>query len=498
MADFGVAANKTTLSHGVKWSFGIGQMAEGIKNSSFSAFLLFYYNQVLGLPAESAGLAIAVSLIFDAVTDPMIGTISDRWRSPLGRRHPFMYASAVPLAVSLYFLFAPASFAINGGDAALFAWMLTFTVLTRGAMTLYHVPHLALGAELSEDYDERTTLVAIRQILSVSGYLIVYGLGFGVFFAPTPEFENGQLNSAAYPPFAMILALISCVTVLISGWGTRSRIPYLPKPPAEADKMRPYDILIEGIATLKNRSFRWLMVSYIIIITTFGLGVASQLYIFTFFWELARFQILTVMLMGPAGSVLGYMVSTRLFARLDKRNAMIVGGVFWMLLHALPVILFLIGIAPAKGTWAVAVMLSVIYLILGAAFAQVVVGVSTTMADIADEYELEVGRRQEGVLFAAVSFAGKCMGALGSLLAGFMLTLIAWPTGEAIKTSADIPAETILSLGIMSGPVAAMLAIPGFICLMGYKLNRAKVAEIQRQLRERTATPMPVPALTDE
>ena len=150
-------------------------------------------------------------------------------------------------------------------------------------------------------------------------------------------------------------------------------------------------------------------------------------------------------------------------------------------------ILYLIGITPAKGSWAIAATLSVIYLILGAAFAQLVVGVSTTMADIADEYELQVGRRQEGVLFAAVSFAGKCMGALGSLLAGLMLTLIAWPTGEAIKTAADVSADTVRLLGIMSGPVAAMLAIPGFACLMGYKLNRATVSDIQRQLRERTA-----------
>lgn len=475
------------LPHGVRWSFGLGQMAEGIKNSSFSAFLLFYYNQVLGLPADSAGLAIAISLIFDAVTDPMVGTISDRWRSPLGRRHPFMYASALPLAVSFYFLFAPASFATNGGDAPLFAWMLTFTILTRGAMTLYHVPHLALGAELSQDYDERTTLVAIRQILSVSGYLIVYGLGFGLFFAPTSEFQNGQLNDAAYPPFALVLAVISCITIFISGWGTRSRIPYLPKPPAATNKVRLSDIFSEAVATLKNHSFRWLMLGYIIIVTAYGLGTASQLYMFTFFWELSRFQILTVMLMGPAGSIFGYMVATRLFARLDKRNAMLLGGIGWMLLHAFPVILFLIGLTPEKGSWAVAATLSAIYLILGAAFAQLVVGVSTSMADIADEYELEVGRRQEGVLFAAVSFAGKCMGALGSLLAGLMLTLISWPTGEAIKTSADIPADTILSLGIMSGPVAAFLAIPGFLCLMQYKLNRAKVAEIQHQLRERKA-----------
>ena len=477
------APTAQTLSHSVRWSFGVGQMAEGIKNSSFSAFLLFYYNQVLGLPAESAGLAIAISLIFDAITDPMIGTVSDRWHSPLGRRHPFMYASALPLGISFYFLFSPAAFAMDGGESALFAWMLTFTVLTRGAMTLYHVPHLALGAELTEDYDERTTLVAIRQILSVSGYLVVYGLGFGYFFSPTPEFENGQLNAAAYPPFAFILAVISVVTVFWSGWGTRSRIPHLPKPAETTDTPRLSDVLRECVSTLRNRSFRWMMAGYIIIVAAYGLGTASQLYMFTFFWELSRFQIFAVILMGPLGSVFGYAFATQLFAALDKRNAMLVGGIGWMLLHALPVVLFLLGVVPEKGTWQIALTLSVIYLALGAAFAQLVVGVSSTMADIADEYELETGLRQEGVLFAAISFAGKCMGALGSLLAGLMLTLIDWPTGESIKTAADISTQTILSLGIASGPIAAVLAVPGFVCLMRYKLNRSKVAAIQMELR---------------
>ena len=470
------------LSRGVRWSFGVGQMAEGIKNSAFSAFLLFYYNQVLGLPAESAGLAIAIALVFDAVTDPLIGTLSDRWRSPLGRRHPFMYASALPLAVSFYFLFAPIPAVVDGGPDGLFLWMLAFTLLTRGAMTLYHVPHLALGAELTEDYDERTSLVAIRQLLSVSGYLIVYGLGFGLFFAPTPEYDNGQLNADAYPPFALILAVISLLTVLASGWGTRSRIPFLPQPPPDTERVRLLDVAVEAVSTLSNQSFRSIMSGYIIIVTAFGLGTASQLYMFTFFWELSRFQILAVMLTGPAGSVLGYLLATRLFTSLGKRNAMLVGGVCWMLLHALPVLLYLANLTPAKGSWSVALSLSAIYLVLGAAFAQLVVGVSTTMADIADEYELQTGRRQEGVLFAAVSFAGKCMGALGSLLAGLLLTLIDWPSGDAVKTAADIPAETILSLGVLTGPVAALLAIPGFACLLRYRLDREKVAEIQRQL----------------
>ena len=144
-------------------------MAEGVKTCSFSAFLLFYYNQVLGLSGDLAGAAIALALIFDAVTDPIAGSVSDRWRGPRGRRHPFMYASAAPLGVSFFLLFAPWVRVDEVGQSGLFAWMLLATILTRASMTLYHVPHMALGAELSEDYDERTLLVAIRHFFRCGG-----------------------------------------------------------------------------------------------------------------------------------------------------------------------------------------------------------------------------------------------------------------------------------------------------------------------------------------
>ncbi len=476
------------LSKSVKFSFGIGQMAEGIKNSSFSAFLLFYYNQVLGLSADAAGLAIAISLIFDAITDPMAGTISDRWRSPRGRRHPFMYASALPLAITFYCLFAPPGFVNSDNQSWLFAWMLAFTVLNRGAMTLYHVPHLALGAELSSDYDERTTLVAIRQFLSASGYVLVYGLGFGVFFAPTPEFENGQLNSSAYPPWALLLAVIMFVTIFWSAWGTRSRIPYLPEPKTGGERAALLDILKETVGVFRNRSFAWLISGYIIIIVAFGLTLATQLYMFTFFWELTRFQILTVFVTGPLGSLIGYVVASRLFAWLDKRNAMIAGCCAWMVLQALPVTLYLLDLMPEKGSWVLTISLTVILTLLGASIAQAIVGVNSTIADVADENDLRTGARQEGVLFGAASFAGKCTGALGSLLAGFVLTVIDWPTGESVKTAADLPEQTVLMLGLLAGPGAAFVAVPGVLCLLGYRLDREKTAEIQRRLRERVVS----------
>ena len=476
------------LSAAVKLNFGVGQVAEGVKTCSFSTFLLFYYNQVLGLSGDLAGLAIALALIFDAVTDPIAGSVSDRWRSPQGRRHPFMYASALPLGVSFLLLFAPWVRVDEVGQGGLFAWMLLATILTRASMTLYHVPHMALGAELSEDYDERTLLVAIRHFFGALGYILVYALGFGVFFASSPEFPNGQTNPAAYPPYALTLGLVMVASILLTAFGTRSRIPHLPQAQANEQRVRPLDVLREAWLAMRNPSFRWMTLGFIVIIVAFGVATATGLHMHTFFWGLNRFQILVVLVAGPVGSMLGYAVARPFFAWLDKRNAMIVGGFCWMIIYALPVLLHLAGWSPPSGSWALANLLTLLTVFAGAAIAQLIVGIGTAMADIADENELQTGRRQEGVFFGASAFAVKCSAALGSFLAGLVLTLIDWPIGAAVRTAADIPADTLLLLAVLTGPVTALAALPGLALLRGYRLNRSKLAGIQAELRAAATT----------
>ena len=145
MADPGVPP----LTIATKLSYGVGQVAEGLKNTAMATFVLFYYNQVLGLSGTLAGLALGIALVFDAVTDPIAGSVSDNWQSRLGRRHPFIFASALPLAVSFFLLFFPPA-AING-QWALFAWLTVTVIAVRAAMTLFHVPPIALGAELADD-----------------------------------------------------------------------------------------------------------------------------------------------------------------------------------------------------------------------------------------------------------------------------------------------------------------------------------------------------------
>ena len=172
-----------------KLTFGFGQYAEGLKNTAFGLFVLFYYNQVLGVSGTLCGVAMGIALVFDAITDPLAGSLSDNWRSKWGRRHPFMYVSAVPLAIAFYFLFSPPELS----ELGLFAWLLGFAILTRAAMTLYHVPHLALGAELTQDFEERTSIVAYRQAFGYLGGLTAAILAFGYFMS---DAHGGRLDAA--------------------------------------------------------------------------------------------------------------------------------------------------------------------------------------------------------------------------------------------------------------------------------------------------------------
>ena len=116
-----------SLRRSQKISYGIGQIAEGIKNNSFEFFLFFYYNQVLGLSGTLAGAAVAIALLADAISDPVAGSLSDSLHSRWGRRHPFMYASAAPLAVCFYLVFTPPA---GLGETGLFASLCAFAILT--------------------------------------------------------------------------------------------------------------------------------------------------------------------------------------------------------------------------------------------------------------------------------------------------------------------------------------------------------------------------------
>ena len=459
--------------------FSFGQLAEGLMNSAFAILLFFYFNQVLGLSGTLCGLALLIATSIDAITDPVMGTISDNWRSSLGRRHPFMYASALPLAISFYFLFAPA---FDSGNA-LFVWLTGFAILTRMSMTLFHVPHMAFGAELSDDFDRRTNLVAYRMLFGVSGWILL-NAGFAVLFAPTDEYPNGQLNPENYPWFAGMLSIGIFVSIILTSWGTRSVIPLLHQPPP-TEKNHLNQSLDDVRVSLSNVSFRWLVISYVIGSIPAAIAGSLALYVNTFYWELTPSQIPAVMLAGSIATLVGYAIAPIAGRLVDKRQLMMAGAFLWAIATLTPFAMRFLGVFPPIGTpWSVAFLMCCA-IVGGAGLAQLVVAVSSMLADVADEHELSEGQRSEGVFFGVFSFCTKASSGIGIAIAGILIDLIAWPTGATIRTAADIPADTLTLLAVIADPLVVVALSPVFYCIRQYKIDRTRHAEIQIALNQR-------------
>jgi glycoside/pentoside/hexuronide:cation symporter, GPH family len=472
----------------LKSDYGIGQAGEGIKNGALGWFLLFYYSQVLGMDPGLAAVAAGTSVIIDAFTDPLAGSLSDNWRSARwGRRHPFMFAAAIPLGISFFLLFNP----LVSGDWALFVWMVVFANLARTAMTLYLVPHLALGAEMSNDFRERTSVVGYRVFFGNLGALLAVVLGFALFFGPTAEFANGQLNAAAYPPFAALMSVLMVGAIVWSAWRTRGVIPYLPQPAAEAP-LRLWAVLVRMVTDVKLAlrcgSFRWLFLGVLILFVIIGVDSALNLYMNTYYWELTRNEIILLALPYPIGVMLGAVVSPWLQSRFGKKNMLLFGTASWALWQALPVLLRMADLMPANASAYLVPTLFAMRIIQGICTVHSNVAYGAMVADTIDEHELDTGKRQEGIFFSASSFSAKAPVGLGTIIAGYGLSLIDWPTGSAIRTAADVPPETVANLGLLFGPFIAGFAIVCLWCYSRYDLSRERHAEILELLERRRAS----------
>ncbi len=477
-------STKPPLTRGIKVSYGVGQAAEGIKNAAFNVFVFFYYTQVLGLPTVYTGIAIGIALAVDSITDPLIGSLSDNWQGSNGRRHPFLYVSILPLGLFFIGLFNPPELE----EFMLFLWLTVFSVGTRAMMTLYYVPHVSLGAELSEDFNERTEVVAYRYFFSYVGGILTYIIGFVVYFPDT------QFNVEAYAPFGLTLSLLMMASILITALGTKRRIPHLPASRINRESVSILRVLhktlLEIRSALTNRSFRWLFAGVLIVFAMVGVDNALNLHMNTYFWELQGGGNLFFFAATPVGALIGTALASPLTRWFDKKPSVIIGTLCWALCQVIPVVLRLLGWFPENGTDELLYSLIVIKFIQGLGVVQALIAFNSMVADVVDEHELITGLRQEGIFFSSVSFSNKMTSGIGTVAAGFALALIDWPTGAAVQTAADIAPETIAWLGLIYGPIVSGFALVSAYCYSKYGLNRQRHAEIVEELavlRERRA-----------
>ena len=210
-------------------SFGIGGATEGVKNNGFEYVLLFFYSNILGVDAGLVAMALLIALVVDAFSDPIIGYWSDNMRTRLGRRHPFMYGALIPIAVTYYFTWNPPA-GMTGND--LFVWLVALTILVRLSFTFFDVPGTALAAELTQEYDARTSLLSLRTFFGWFGGLTIQILLFRFLLVPTEEIEIGVLNVDGWNTYGLVASVCIFVCALICTVGTHNHIPHLKAPPA--------------------------------------------------------------------------------------------------------------------------------------------------------------------------------------------------------------------------------------------------------------------------
>ncbi len=470
------------LSMPTMLAFGVGQAAEGMKNQAFTVFLVFYYQQVIGLPGWMSGLALGIALIFDAITDPIMGVISDRTQSSWGRRHPYILASAIPLFLSFGALFSPPDDMSNWGY---FAWLTTFAVLVRGSITLLHVPHLALGAEMAQDYHQRSTIFAFGVVFSITAAALVSFIGYRFFFPTTPEFSPGTLNPDGYLSFGWFWAVAMAICIFVLCAGTWKEILHFKSIPSSTT-LSIRAALQDFKDVFRNRSYRLIFIG--MLISTLAVSVDGVLspYMGVHFWGLTTEQLSLVAFATLMGIWIGMFIAPIITRKFDKRLALVIPAVIVVINVNVPLIPRLLDVSwfPDNESPAIFWIYFTRYFIQGLCLPAIFASFNSMFADIADEVELESGGRREGVIFSSRSFATKMTSAVGTMIGGVVLDLIAFPKGARAGT---VPDETIWWLGLVEGPIVYAVSLSGVLFYLRYKITSTRHAEIRAKLAERNA-----------
>ena len=459
-----------------KTLYGIGCVVDGVSLNALTYFALFYFTTVCGLSGTAAGAAVFISLIIDAVLDPAIGLLSDQSRSSLGRRHSFMFASIVPLGFAFGLLFSVPDL----GGAGLFIFICGLSVVTRILLSSFNLPYYALGAELSDDYTERMSVVAYRITFLLIASFLSLALGLGLFFSG----PNGLLDRGSYARYGWTCAAIMVFAGLVCAVGTRRVVGSLHVAPlTDAPILK--TLWGELKEVRRSRSFLVLFFATLFFWIAQGVHGTLQIHAQKYFWNLSESDIKIVVLSIALGPLLGIPVAGFAAKRFEKKTIALAGlGLMAVSLAFLPM-LRIMDVLTLQGPPLVTLLI-VNALLTGAALVAAGISFQAMIADAADEHDYHFNVRREGLFFAGLTLAVKASTGVGALVAGLALDIIGFPAEQiAAQQSVMIGADTARSLGFVAGPLAAIVALLVPLVLWSYRLDRKALETIQQALRQR-------------
>ncbi|MCC5805623.1 MAG: MFS transporter [Opitutales bacterium] len=454
------------LRRRTKAGFGLADFGLSSAELLIQFYLFDFYTRVVGLRADLAGYALALAVVWDAVSDPLMGMVTDRTRSRFGSFLPYLVAGAVSLPLALWALFSPPALS---GQGAGFLYLLFTYVLVNTSMTVIGVPHLALGGALTEDSNERTEVYGWRLVAGT------FGLFFGILapllaadsFGLDVDSDDGVWWSRSLAALFVGGAVIASAGATI--FAVRRRAMEARVPVGAAFSLGSLAASLRGV--FANRFFLPVLFAFVIASVGRAMNATLALPYYRFRLELAEADVQRWVLgIFAVAIVASVAVWIPLGRRFGKKWPGFAGMLALGIMTAVAYPLF-----PAGSLAGPAVM---------AVFGGIAVGAiilfESLVTDVADADRLETGEQRAGLYFGFWRLGQKLARSVGLGLTGPMLALIGFEEGVREQS-----AETALGLALFFGPGVGLCFILAAVVFAFSPMDRREQARVQRRLEAR-------------
>lgn len=397
----------------LKLYHGIGSIAFGVKDGGFSFFLLPFYNLVLGVDAGTVGAALATALVIDALIDPLIGHLSDRTYSRWGRRLPWLYLAPLPLALMWALLWSPPFTGVPD-----FGEIVALAVGVRLLLSACEVPSISLVPEITDDYDERTTLFRYRFLFAWIGGLMMMVMTFTVFL-PTPE---AQLREDGYAVYGAFGAVVILLTVIGSAIGQHRLVAQLP--PRRPGPFSLRGAFAEIVEAFQERAFAIFVIGAVGAYIAQGVTFSITQYLNLYVWQFSDLAFKLYPLVLFVSVVVMFLAVGPLNRRWGKPRTAAFAALAGLALFVSPFLLLLAGAWPEPGTTASTALLFGFLICANTASVTSLVSATSMVAEVVEAFEQRTGKRAEGTFFAGNWLVQKCATGAGILISSLIVQSI--------------------------------------------------------------------------
>lgn len=460
-----------------KLGYASGNLGSGVIFEAVTAYIVFYCTVILKMPGAIIGILVSVSVLVDAITDPVMGYISDHTHSRrYGKRHLYILAGTFLVSIVNAFIW------IVSPDYSLLiktVWIFTTMISIKIALTIYLTPYSALGAEISDNYHERSSIQSMKTIGFLMGIVLVTVGYLFVFFKATPEYPKGQMNPEAYPLMGLASSAFMLIFGLISYFSTIRYKRFLKDESHANELKKSFTVVIVKMAksflsSLKNKNFACIVKGYLFTNLLSVLANSFALHVYTFTFGLGSSQIAVLLGLQLSMAVLSQPVWIAFSRRFDKKPSIMSG----ILLGCLGCILLSVVVILRQQIEGVYYLLIIISLLLGFGTGVMLSMPYSMVADTVDIEEASTGKRTEGIFYGVMTLCYKASQSIVLIFLGGFLQLIGFDADKKVQThTASTSIGMIVAVG---GVIALSLATWAY---KSYKLDKRTVEECQKNIQ---------------